>query len=127
MLYNEFLAGTGCRDNKHNYKVYKDLEIMYMNSDMTKEDIYQYGRNLVDNSKSPELIRLENDIKDQIRMARELIKENNANIRHNKTLESLFVDCDPDTAAGYRETIRQYQTWNKQIKCQIKGLKWVLK
>ena len=52
MLYSEFVAGTGCKDNEHNYKVYKDLEVMYMNSDMSKAEIYAYGAKLVDNSPS---------------------------------------------------------------------------
>ena len=52
MLYGEFIEGTGCKDNEHNYKVYCDLEIMCMNSDMSKAEIYEYGKKLVDNSKS---------------------------------------------------------------------------
>lgn len=49
MLYEEFREGTGCRDNQYNYKVYKDLEIIYMNSDITKNEIYEYGKKLVNN------------------------------------------------------------------------------
>ena len=60
MMYNEFINGTGCKENDHNYKVYKDLEILYMNSDLTKEQIYEYGKKLVDNSKSEEQINFEN-------------------------------------------------------------------
>ena len=54
MLYEEFMQGTGCRDNKDNYKVYKDLEILYMNSDLTKEQIYEYGKKLVNNDLTTE-------------------------------------------------------------------------
>ena len=54
MLFSEFREGTGCKDNQHNHEVYKNLEIMYMNSDMTKEEIYEYGKKLVDNSKTVE-------------------------------------------------------------------------
>lgn len=66
MLYSEFVSGTGCKDNAHNYKVYKDLEIMYMNSDMTKSEIYAYGKKLVDNSKSPAELETERQIRETI-------------------------------------------------------------
>lgn len=49
MLYSEFIAGTGCKNTSHNFRVYKDLEIMYDNSGITKEQIYEYGKKLVDN------------------------------------------------------------------------------
>lgn len=49
MLYSEFIAGTDCKDNTHNFNVYKRLEVMYMNSDITKEEIFEYGKKLVDN------------------------------------------------------------------------------
>ena len=50
MLYDEFIEGTGCRVTDYNYKVYKDLEVMYMNSNLSKQEIYEYGKKLVDNS-----------------------------------------------------------------------------
>lgn len=49
MLYSEFVEGTGCKENMHNFKVYRDLEVMYINSNLTKEQIYEYGKKLVDN------------------------------------------------------------------------------
>lgn len=51
MMYSEFIEGTGCRQNEHNYKVFQNLEAMYINTDMSKEEIYEYGKKLVDNSK----------------------------------------------------------------------------
>ena len=47
MLWHEFIAGTGCRDTENNYQIYKDLEIMYMNSDMSKEKIYELYQALI--------------------------------------------------------------------------------
>ena len=44
MLFSEFVEGTGCKDNEKNYEVYKNLEIMYMNSNMSKAEIYEYGK-----------------------------------------------------------------------------------
>jgi hypothetical protein len=75
MLYSEFIEGTGCKDSEHNYKVYKDLEIMYMNSDMTKAEIYEYGKKLVDNSKSEEQLKLEAEIKAEIKELKEQLKD----------------------------------------------------
>ena len=67
MLYDEFLTGTGCKDNAHNYKVYKDLEVMYMNSeDITKEKVYEYGRKLVDNSLTESQLAWNAEIDEQI-------------------------------------------------------------
>ena len=70
-MYNEFVNGTGCKENDHNYGVYKNLEILYMNSDMSKEEIYEYGKKLVDNSKSQAEIEAENDIKAEIATLKE--------------------------------------------------------
>lgn len=83
MLYSEFIEGTGCKDNDYNYKVYKDLEVMYMNSDISKAQIYEYGKKLVDNSKSEAELKVEAEIKveieehkDQIATLKEWIKQN---------------------------------------------------
>ena len=32
MLYNEFIEGTGCKDNEHNYNVYTDGLLRDFNS-----------------------------------------------------------------------------------------------
>ena len=66
MMYSEFVEGTGCKENQHNYEVFKNLEVMYMNTEMSKADIYEYGKKLVDNSKSQEEIAAENEIKNEI-------------------------------------------------------------
>lgn len=50
MLFSEFIEGTGCKGTRHNFKVYQDLQVMYINTDLTKEQIYEYGKKLVDNN-----------------------------------------------------------------------------
>ena len=53
MLFDEFVEGTGCRETDYNYKIYKRLELMYMaDESISKEEIYEYGKKLVDNSKT---------------------------------------------------------------------------
>ena len=66
MMYSEFVAGTGCKDNAHNYEVFQNLEAMYMNTDMSKAEIYEYGKKLVDNSKSEAELKLEAELKAEI-------------------------------------------------------------
>lgn len=74
MLYSEFVAGTGCKETDHNYQVYKNLEVMYMHSDMTKDEIYEYGKRLVDNSKTEAELKFEAEIKEQIETLKRIIE-----------------------------------------------------
>lgn len=84
MLYSEFVAGTGCRDNEHNHKVYKDLEIMYMNSDMSKDEIYEYGKKLVNNAESEDVKRLKADLRNELKSLKEENKRRKETIEHYK-------------------------------------------
>lgn len=105
MLYSEFVEGTGCKQNDHNYQVYKNLEVMYMNSDMPKQEIYEYGKKLVDNSKTPEEIEIENGIKAEIKSTRDKIKK-------------------------YQEEIKRYQSYSNDDgfwKDMIKSDKGIIK
>lgn len=127
MMYSEFVAGTGCRENEHNYEVFKNLEIMYMNSDMSKEQIYEYGKKLVDNSKSEEQLRFEQEIKDEIKALKEQIKDNRAKAKYYeqdaRQMKAWGHDFLAQTskawAKGYREE-------NRQLKWKMNELKWVL-
>ena len=49
MLYSEFINGTGCRDTEQNYNIYKGLELVYMSTEISKNDIYKLGKRLVNN------------------------------------------------------------------------------
>jgi len=126
MLYSEFIEGTGCRETDNNYKVYKRLEIIYMNDDtMTKEDVYEWGKKLVDNSKTPEEIEVENNLNEQIRIYKEEIKKYRADIKYRK--EMIELDRADKSWVNYnRDIIKTYQTNIKYLKDQITALKWVL-
>lgn len=113
MMYCEFVAGTGCADNAHNYGVFKNLEVMYMNSDMTKAEIYEYGKKLVDNSKSAETVKLENELKAQI-------AESKARIADCKRFLDYYK-CMND-----RNMVRYYQSEIKAERRRIAECKWVL-
>ena len=118
MLYDEFLAGTECRDNAHNYKVYKDLEIMYMNSeDLTKEQIYEYGKKLVDNSLSEAQLLWNENIDRQITS----LKESLAIWKDD--LERYESNLDWSKLHGWDDT----DFWKREIKfakAQMKSIRW---
>ena len=113
MLFSEFQEGTGCKDNEYNYKVYKDLEVMYMNSNMSKAEIYEYGKKLVDNSKSEQELELEARIKAEIANYKKLIEQ------ERKWLNIYKVAEDNMMLAYTKSLIKQYRT-------RIKELRWVL-
>lgn len=115
MLYSEFIEGTRCVDNEHNYKVYKDLEVMYMNTELTKEDIYRYGVKLVDNSKPQRQIEFENSINGLIETINNLIDISKRAIENE---ESLPIQSE--------EYIKHCKDNIKYYKSKIKDLKWVL-
>lgn len=114
MLYNEFIEGTGCKDNEHNYQIYKRLELMYMADDsITKAEIYEYGKKLVDNSKSQKLIEFEEGIKRQIANYRQLIEQDKRMLDYYKAVDDKVM------AAYNRNEIKGYRA-------RIRELKWVL-
>lgn len=126
MLYGEFLEGTGCKDNDHNFKVYKELEIIYMNTDCTKEHIYDMGKKLVDNSKSQERLALEEKIKVEIEECKRQMEEYKEEAeRYRMYLEDEMIKtssyCD-----SLRESIKRDEQEIKACRASIKRLKWVL-
>lgn len=115
MLWNEFVEGTGCRDNEHNYKVYKDLEVMYMNSDMNKAEIYEYGKKLVDNSKSEKELEAEREIKEEITFWKNEIERFNREIAWNKEiLEECKIEGNDELAWFRRNDIKYYKEQKKK-------------
>jgi hypothetical protein len=124
MLYEEFVKGTGCKPTEKNYKVYKDLEVMYMNSDKTKEEIYEYGKKLVDNSKSEEQIRLENEIKAEIKSARNRIKTYTENAKYYEAIAKS--ETDSVWKKDYKGYARQERENARQERSKIRELKFIL-
>lgn len=125
MLYSEFVQGTGCKENDHNYKVYKNLEVMYMNSDMSKAEIYEYGKKLVDNSKSEEELKLEAEIKEEIECHKKEIEIYKKEIEWKKET----IEFDPDDTEWVKDCKRMIKYYKEQIawhRNKIKALKWVL-
>ena len=111
MLYSEFVEGTGCRENDHNFKVYKDLEIMYMNSNMSKQEIYEYGKKLVDNSDTPEQVALKAEIRAQIDSMKK-------DIAHYKSEIEFYKDME-----WGKNTVKYAKEMIKSLRQQIRASK----
>ena len=121
MLYAEFIAGTGCKATEHNYKVYKDLEIMYMNSDISKEQIYEYGKKLVDNSLTAEQIALNAEIDKQISEYKDYIEGILIDIGRYEA--NLALEYEANWKRWYKERIKDACKEIKEVKTKIRNLK----
>lgn len=127
MLYNEFVEGTGCRDNEHNYRVYKELEIIYMNTDCTKAHIYEMGKKLVDNSKSEAELKLEAEIKAEIAEHKNEIDRYRRYVDDDTDMLNWWKEQgDKEMVAMCKNTIKGYKLVIKKHRAQIAALKWVL-
>jgi hypothetical protein len=124
MMYSEFVENTGCKQNEHNYKVFQNLEAMYMNTEMTKEEIYEYGKKLVDNSKTEEEIETERKIKEEIEAYKYFIEYNNDRIAAIKEYREMFGKDEADY--WRRQEIKQRQDENRYYRAQIKALKEII-
>lgn len=125
MMYSEFVAGTGCKDTEYNYKVFKNLESMYMNTEMTKAEIYEYGKKLVDNSKSEKQIEFENNIKAEI----ESLEIELDYKRREADRYAEYVRTEPKESM-YREIWRadekRYREECRKVRNKIKMLKSII-
>lgn len=127
MLYSEFVEATGCRETDKNYQVYKELEIIYMNTDCTKEHIYELGRKLVDNSKTEDELAFEKEINDEIQNHKDEIKKYKEWISiDEESLSYWKQDGDKKMIALFRNNINYWKQEIREHKNQINALKWVL-
>lgn len=125
MMYSEFVAETGCKQTEKNYEIFKELEIIYMNSNCTKEHIYEMGRKLVDNSKSEEQLALEEKVKKLI----EDIRDNTEWLKERIRLHEMFIfetNCSLEEEKDYRWWIKEYKKQIQTNNQEIRTLKWVL-
>ena len=124
MLYSEFIQGTGCKDNEKNYKVYKDLEIMYMNSNMSKQDIYEYGKKLVDNSKTEQEMQIEAEIKAEIENYKALIEDNKEWIKYHEDMARWAKEGgDKELERHNRKMAKYHKDENRKLRDMIRFLK----
>lgn len=117
MLWREFMEGTACKDTPYNYQVYKDLEILYMNSDKTHAEIYEYGKKLVDNSLTQKQLDIIEEHKQYIRIHQARLED------YKKELESYKALCMPEMVrycrrkiAIEKDTIRNFKNSLRSIR-----------
>lgn len=128
MLFSEFQENTGCKDNEHNHKLYKRLEILYMNDDsVTKADVYEMGKKLMDNSKTEEEIKFENGLTCEMNCYKDDIKKYRAEIRQYKALiaDEAYKDDKP-LIQHWRNCIRWRKEDISRLNHKISGIKFVL-
>ena len=123
MLYDEFMQGTGCRDNADNYKVYKDLEILYMNSDLTKEQIYEYGKKLINNALTASQIEWNNDIDEQIAGLQEQVEYYKGEAVYYEQCIAMWHGFDADMEKGAKRNLRRVKNEAKYYRQKIRDLK----
>lgn len=109
MMFSEFQENTGCKDNDYNYKLYKRLEIIYMNDDtISKSEIYEMGKKLMDNSKSESELALEAELKAEIAEYKEQIESYKRCIENEKTYftpNKAYIKHCKDEIAYYKKRI----------------------
>ena len=114
MMYSEFVKGTGCKENNHNYNIFIKLEDLYMNSDITKEEVYEFGKKLVDNSETEEEKAFREEIEREI-------KEHEEVLLYWEERAKFYLDIMED-----KKESKRFSTYAKEEKNKIKMLKWVL-
>ena len=127
MLWSEFIEGTGCKDTEKNYNVYKELELIYMNTDCTKAHIYEMGKKLVDNSKTEAEREFERKVKEEIQFYKNEVERFNSEIAWAKEMLAECKEQGNDELAWFRKNdVKWYTERKKEAQRQIKALKWVL-
>lgn len=120
-MYSEFIENVNCKDTEHNYKVYKNLEVMYMCSDVDKETIYEYGRKLVDNSLSKWEIEFNEKVENEIKDCSESIDYNIEKIERYSEL--LSAASDNEEAKYFKSIINDLRISNRRIRSRRRELK----
>ena len=124
MLYDEFVKGTGCRENEHNYQVFKRLEIVYMNDDsMTKDEVYAWGKKLVNNDLSDEQKAWNEDINSRIARCNEAVATSKNDIARYQANMEYFSGWE---APFWKKCIREEKENLKRIRRDIRELKSML-
>lgn len=125
MLFSEFQQNTGCKDTPFNHEIYRRLELMYMSDDnITKAEIYEYGKKLVDNSKTEAEIELENEIHEEIQWCKDEIKSIRNEIRNYEFL--LKEETDPFFRKSWRDRVSSLRVDIRKLNRRIRELQWVL-
>lgn len=125
MMYSEFAEAVGCRDNAHNHEVFRRLEIIYMTDDsITKDEIYDMGRKLVDNSKTEAEKELEKELNAKKADYKREITYLREEIEQYKRL--LKGETDREWIRDWKRSIQWRRDTIKEYKNRIAEIDWIL-
>lgn len=110
MLYSEFVSGTGCRENAYNYDVYMKLDALYMNSDISKEDVYAFAKKIVDNSETED----EKQIRTNLEAELKAIENDISYFTERKNFYKEVMQ-DNETAKFLSRKIKELQAYKERI------------
>lgn len=120
MLYSEFIENVGCIDNVSNRELFNNLETMYMNCDIDKATVYEYGRKLADNTPAPEMVKLRQSLMDEIASYKEQIEKLKADI------DVYERAAEEDSDYYWQMMIANRRADIRYCRNKIKELRWVL-
>ena len=127
MMYSEFVKNTGCKKTDKNYKLFKRLELIYSNDeDITKEEIYDMGRKLMDNSLSEKQEQWNAEMKAQIEEKNEELEYQKTDLARDKDMlefEKMSEDRDDWYIAQLKKSIQYKKDRIKELRNDIKNLK----
>ena len=127
MMYSEFVKNTGCKETDKNYKLFKRLELIYSNDeDITKEEIYDMGRKLMDNSLSEKQEQWNAEMKAQIEEKNEELEYQKTDLARDKDMlefEKMSEDRDDWYIAQLKKSIQYKKDRIKELRNDIKNLK----
>lgn len=141
MLWTEFVENTGCKQTEYNYKVYKNLEELYMMNDLlSKSAIYETGKKLVDNSKTAEEEEIETNLKKEKESLQTDIEDYKKQIDYYKYLieyrkeetEMTGIYTDEEIKImkkdikDFTDTIKRYRNLIKRERNRIKNIEFIM-
>lgn len=120
LLFGDFVEDLDWEETDRNYKLYKWLELLYMNDNMTnRESIYELGKKLITSDDAEAVMIYKEYIKAQI-------------ARHNSLIDAFKVEIEyVERTLPIDDNNRSRWIWlaQKAIKVQyqyIKDLEWIL-
>ncbi len=125
MLYSEFLEGTKSSASEYNYKVFENLNNIYMeNEEITKSEIYEIGKKLV---REPELSKTTIEL---IANAQNEIKQSESSITYYKdrieTMKLYIEISTPEEIKAYKQSIKNYKEQIRKETAWIKKKRFFL-
>lgn len=127
MLFSEFQENTGCRDNDYNHKLYTRLELIYMNDDsVTKQEIYDMGKKLMDNTPSQAELEIIEKMQAEIDYYKGMIASYKKEIENQEYISrELYFDDKAEQKARKRH-ISYLKDEIKSFRREIAKCKFVL-